>query len=759
LIDRVSQGTAEGRWPLATTLALFACAWFALSWPWLSGAVTIPWDAKAHFQPQLQFLAQSLHGGRSPWWNPYVFAGSPQIADPQSLLFSIPYLLLALFVADPGFVAADAVVLGSLGVGGAALIAFFRDRNWAPAGAIVAALGFAFGAAAAWRIQHVGQILSLAHFPVALWLLARALERGSIPAGAAAGVVAAFMAMGRDQVALLALAVLAGFVVVHWLSGDVRRTLAPLAAGALAGALLMAVPFTLTALLASQSNRPAIDYESAARGALHPALLLTAVIPNLFGADGPFAEYWGPPSPLWGETTFVLARNMGVLFVGALPTVLLIAVGIGRGRLLHREIRFFAIAAALILLYALGGATPFFRLVFEGVPGVTLFRRPADAVFLWGALASICAGWLVHRWWRGEERAGGVLLLVIGAILLAAPFAVAIPLAQAKGTMATALPNIAVAGLAVLAGIAALLLLPLLRRRAPGLALVALTVLVTLDLRIGNGPSESTGLPPAQFEVLRADSADPLIAALRERVGDGLDRVELAGIDFHWPNASMVHRLYNTLGYNPLRLSLYSRATGAEDHVALPDQRKFSPLFPGYRSEMADRLGLRFIATGTPVERIDPALRPGDLTPLGTFGKSHLYENPRALPRLRFATRAVAADFDAMLESGVWPGVDPRTTVLLPPADATGAGNAGSARMVRYGHDEIVVATESDAGGWVVLADVWHPWWFATVDGVGTPVLRADVILRAVRVPPGRSEVRLTFHPLRGALAQITGRR
>jgi hypothetical protein len=71
-----------GRSPACS--ASCSCAWLALSWPWLSGAVTIPWDAKAHFHPQLQFLAASWHKGLSPFWTPYVFSGSPQVADPQS---------------------------------------------------------------------------------------------------------------------------------------------------------------------------------------------------------------------------------------------------------------------------------------------------------------------------------------------------------------------------------------------------------------------------------------------------------------------------------------------------------------------------------------------------------------------------------------------------------------------------------------------------------------------------------------------------
>ena len=38
-----------------------------------------------------------VHAGQSPFWTPNVFAGWPQIADPQSLIFSPLHLLLAAF--------------------------------------------------------------------------------------------------------------------------------------------------------------------------------------------------------------------------------------------------------------------------------------------------------------------------------------------------------------------------------------------------------------------------------------------------------------------------------------------------------------------------------------------------------------------------------------------------------------------------------------------------------------------------------------
>ena len=144
------------------------------------------------------------------------------------------------------------------------------------------------------------------------------------------------------------------------------------------------------------------------------------------------------------------------------------------------------------------------------------------------------------------------------------------------------------------------------------------------------------------------------------------DRVELAGLGFHWPNASMTHRLENTLGYNPVRLGPYSRATGAEDHVGLPDQRKFSMLMPSYRSLLADMLGLRWIATGAPIETMDKSLSPDDFRLVSKTGEGHfIYENPRALPRVLFVGAVMQTSFERILQLGVWPPFDPAATVLL----------------------------------------------------------------------------------------------
>src|SRR5499427_6667620 len=138
----------------ALSVVAYAAAFAILSWPWLSGAVTIPWDAKAQFQPELQFLASSLARGDEPFWTPNVFAGWPQIADPQSLIFSPLHLALAALDPTPSFREADIVTFAYLFAGGLAVMLFCRDRGWHAGAGLVAALIFTFGGSAYSRIQH-----------------------------------------------------------------------------------------------------------------------------------------------------------------------------------------------------------------------------------------------------------------------------------------------------------------------------------------------------------------------------------------------------------------------------------------------------------------------------------------------------------------------------------------------------------------------------------------------------------------------------
>jgi SAM-dependent methyltransferase len=762
--ERAGYGLATG---------LFAGLWALLCYPWLSGAVTIPYDAKALFQAQLQFLANALHSGQSPFWNPSAFVGVPQIADPQSLILS-PAILLAVLDKAPSFRLLDAYVLALLAIGGLAVLKLFQDRRWHPAGGVVAALAFAFGASAAWRIQHIAQIQSLALFGVTLWLLARALDRSSVRCGVLAGVAAGLMVVEPNQVALLGGYILAGYCVHHWLSTADRRlalraSLRPLAACGLVTLSLAALPVLLTYLFLDGSNRPGIAFAEAVRGSLHPASLLTGLIADLFGAFDPAVHYWGPYSESWDKKIeLTVTQNMSQVYVGTLPMLLLLAVGLVRGALWSRELRFYAIALAALLLYALGGFTPVFGVFFDYLPGVALFRRPVDATFLIGALLAIAAGYLVHLWASGALPIATVRRRAAEAALILAILLGGLATAWSVDRIAFAMKPL----LLTVGWIAAALILlavPLAwRKTRPALAVAAPALLLAGDLLLNNGPNESTALPPAAYEVLKLECRNETVrflkAQMRRTVGSQWrDRVEIAGLGFEWQNAALVHGLEGTLGYNPFRLAEVAAATGARDYIAGSDQKAFAPLFPSYASPMANLLGLRFIATGVPVEQIDPRLKPGDLRLVARTGDAFVYENPGALPRVLFVGAWQQADFEVLTASGEWPTFDPTRTVLLEeaptpdsPAEPPGEPVVAQQVVIRhYENTKVVVEVDAPHAGFVVLNDVWHPWWTADLDGEDVPILRANVLFRAVHVAAGRHVLTFEFKPISSAMEEI----
>jgi hypothetical protein len=799
----------------APIVVLYIVAFVFLAWPWLSGAVTIPWDAKAQSQAQLQFLATSFAHGQSPFWTPNLFAGWPQIADPQSLIFSPLHLLLAALDPTPSFREADLVTFAYLFAGGLAVMLFCRDRGWHDGAALVAALIFTFGGSAYSRIQHTSEIISLAYTPIALWLLARTLERASWRYGVAAGLAIALLMIGRDQVAMLALYVLALYVLAWWLDGAahvarIGKTVLPLAACGATALVIAFVPLLLTALLAADSNRPSITYEHAAGGSLHPVLLLMLVFSDLYGAADPDVPFWGPPSLTWhnnvGPSMIALAQNMGEIYCGILAVLLILGTGVIRGRLWAREIRFFAFALVLVLFYAFGWYTPAFHLMYDVVPGVDLFRRPADGTFIIGLLIAILTGYLVHRVLSGTAEAfpgarssplhgpsktGVNALMASGekekgrratfdywgqialeCALIAALAAIAIAVAYRAASLDVAVLPIAT-GLAFAAG--GIALLAALRRIAPArqwLATALVAGFVIADLAWNNAPNESTGLPPERYEALKPQGHDETVALLKAKLAqtvapDRRDRVELIGIAYHWPDVALAQGFDHLFGHNPLRLRDFKLATGVGDTVAETVQRPFAPLYPSYRSTFADLAGVRFIATGVPVEQIDPKLKEGDLIFIARTADAYVYEDPRALPRVMLVPDYRIADFDDLIRDG-WPGVDPRRVVLLQqaaapllpaaPAPATAPGReaaAGTARILRYANTEVDVEVNAPAGGFLLLTDVWHPWWRARVDGRPAEILKADVVFRAVAVGPGLHRVVFTFEPFRGAWEEL----
>ena len=210
-------------------------------------------------------------------------------------------------------------------------------------------------------------------------------------------------------------------------------------------AAVVTIPILLTMALAGQSNRPAIAYVDAAAGSLHPALLITARS-RICSA---------PPArcAITGAHRVSLARNRALPRAEYGPrlyrraALLLLVFGAIRGSLWHRQHPIFhASPWCLILLYALGWYTPAFRVMYELLPGVSFFRRPADAVFLIGAIGALMSGYVAIRLFSGgsgQHEPSRRDLIATGAVVMAL-FAAALVMAIITESLARRHPTVAV---------------------------------------------------------------------------------------------------------------------------------------------------------------------------------------------------------------------------------------------------------------------------------------------------------------------------
>lgn len=73
---------------------------------------------------------------------------------------------------------------------------------------------------------------------------------------------------------------------------------------------------------------------------------------------------------------------------------------------------------------------------------------------------------------------------------------------------------------------------------------------------------------------------------------------------------------------------------------------------------------------------------------------------------------------------------------------------SGRVDILDYSNTRVSLAVSAPQAATLVLSDAWHPGWLATVNGKPTPIQRANLIFRAVRVPAGDSAVIFSFEPL-----------
>lgn len=752
-----------GKYAALGCLAL-SLVWVAAFLQWFFHGQVVPWDSKNQFYAFYRFMAASIESGASPFWNPYHYAGHPSVADPQSLIFALPFLVWAFVNPAPSLYAFDAFVFAHLLMGAFAVVFYGWRQSWPLAASVLAGIVFMLGGVVSGRMNHVGIICAYGMFPVALALMRQALDRRSLWAAAGFALAASQIALGRSQVPLLlcfALLVLfMAHVSVQPTMARYLKSRAPVVLLMGFGALaLLSLPLLLSLQFISLSNRPAVPVDLALRSSLNPLNLATLFAPNVFGSLEPEIAGWGP-----GGATMPGVddsdRAFNYLFCGSLAALLLVWHGIAGGRLFARGRRAMALLLVFGLVYALGRFTPVYELLFEYAPGVALFRRPNDGAFLFIIGFAYLCGHLAADYaklgrpaiapWRRALSACGALALILASLHFAGQ-------SQMAGFSA-----LEAAKAVALIGVLALVLHKASGQRQRLQALALLTLWSSAELVWRNAGAVLNAEPAAAYALLEAPRGEDarivaiIKADMAQTAGVGhRPRIEIVGLDGQWQNAAMILGLEATNGYNPLRIGAYDRLIAPGESPYDVAGRAFPSSFPNYACQLSRRLGLRYLVLDRPLSHLPRKHDPARFTPLVEGPRAWVYRSDDFTPPVWISSHVRVAAIDYLEAShGLSDVAAGALQVMVDDAENLSQsyapkprGAAAMAVISSWQVDRIEIDLHTSEPAILTLNAPFYPGWQVEIDGVRKPVVKTDLLFRGVEVPAGARKAVFEFRP------------
>ncbi len=740
---------------VALTLVLFAE--FVFSDRMLHGDDTLAlgYMARAYF-------AERLAMGEFPLWNPRLLGGIPfieAIAAGDSIYpTSLLYLLM-----EPYRALGWKLVLHVLAGG-------FFMYGWARA--LGAPRGAATVGGIAWILAPVivtlvlpgndGKLMVATLAPLVFWAALATLRSPSFRSGAGlAAAVAATCLTTQFQTSYFLFLSVGAFAAYRaaqsWRSGGWRRAAhvfsvflgsSVLGAGVAAVQLLPAAQYVVESSRRVDTTVRSTPEESlayASSWSLHPEEAVSLAVPEFVGNTKADAA-WGRGT-YWGRNAIKFNHE----YLGASVIALALLGLLGRAR---RSLRWFMAGLGFTwLAFALGAHSPVWRIFYEVVPGISIFRAPSLAAFLVSFAATTLMtlaiadleerrlasdGLRIGREFRAGIAFAAALLAGLVAHASGALFAFwrssIFPAASSyhAQTMEAASPH-------VLAGFAAALLfcgLALLfawlwaaGKMAPRFALALLAALTALDLgRIDRAfittlDYDEWASPNANVQFLQERrEAEPPFRVADLRSAQNVD-LAMFGLDI-------------VTGHHPNDLARYRRLLGLRGSQARGDNTA--------NAKVLRLLGARYLywpeeaAQGPPYEGAVPAS--ATATPRG---REAVYAFP-GLPRAWFVGRArpVSSDADAVREL-LNTAIDPEREALvvqgegLPPlrlpAEARDA--AAGVEIVDWRPESREFAVESDGPGIVAISENWFEGWRAELNGSPAPVHRLFGAIQGVEIP------------------------
>jgi hypothetical protein len=742
----------------------YAVATLALGWPALAGRFLVNSNSDQYIAgfPFRQFAADYLRThGDFPLWNPYLFGGMPFVAAMHGDIFYPTFLLRLIMPADAGMTWG---MILHVFLAGLFAFLFLRRLGVGFWGALVGGLAYLMGGNVAGLVSpgHDGKIFVSALLPLVLLFVHRAVRGGRAWAWGALAIAVTLAVLTPHPQLLQYLLLVAGAYAVFlaFTADDEGRRLPRNTALARVGLAALAVGVGLLG------------------GAIQfwPVLEYTAWSPRAGGKGWEHAiSYSMPPEELINtylpQFSGVLDRYTGRngihLHSEYLGAGVLVLAGLALGvRVARTQRRFWAGVLVVSVLWALGGFTPFYHIVYALVPGTKYFRAPSTMLYVVQFATAVLAAYGADRLIAGRATvrsalvATGIAVLVAllatsGALTnVAAAFVAAPQLAPLVDQNASAVTLGAWRSLLAVLAVSALVIAAARGSLRPRTAGALLAGIVALDLWSIERLYWQFSPPAAQLyagdPVLRylethSDSGRVVPLALEELARGPVRDPYFGGGDGR-AGGLMVHDVRSAVGYHGNELGNYQRLSGwATDWPRQMGNANFWKL-----------ANVRYLYTNVaqpPVEGATLVAGPARDV-VGTM--TYLYRLPGDNPPAWLAPIAVKAPDEAVLGTVLDPRFDVRRAAIFDSATAVPT-QAVPAQLpaaldltVRLtarepGRLAFSLDAPAPAGATLLVSENYYPGWTASVDGRPALVGRADYTLLGVPLPAGARQVVLTF--------------
>ncbi len=732
------------------------------------------------------FFADALRTTGFPLWNPQILGGTPfleSLAGGDSLY---PPSLLLLFLTETYRALGWKLILHVF-LAGCFMYLWIRVLGGSRGAALLSGLIYLLGPYMVSLVYpgHDGKLFVTALTPLlfatAEWMMSR---RDLVPAAALGTVVALVILTTHFQMAYFLFGAVGLYMVFRCVQlargGEgtrvaVRRfalflSFSVLGAGAAGVQLIPAVGYVTefsrrTMTTNASEEGEALAYSSS--WSLHPEEIVSLVVPEFVGNDAGGADW--ASATYWGRNVFKSNHE----YLGIVALLLAMVSFMGGVR---EGLRWFLVTlGSVALLFALGVHTPVWRIFYDLLPGISLFRAPSMAIFLTGFSVATLAALGVDSGVRLISRGNGPSIVRT----LSVPFAVLSLgwLLARTGVLQSVWLNVRSSGLTESEAVALETALPHITHgfliatflagltcsvwwamgkkvlnASIGVGLFALLIIAD-ESRIANAFIQTieydafwTPDGNAQFLIDQAEREDPFRVLSMVRGGQDV----VPGI----------HGLDLVAGHHPNDFGRYRELIGMAGS-GLPEN-----LSPPFHPNVMRMLNVRYILWPDmeygPLDqfvssgRLDPPVSQLQFADGRIFSSVYAYPG---LPRARVVGEALIVPEERVIEVILdVSAFDPATQAVLtesPPIELAGPEVDGTVTWVESTPNRLVFDVEASGAALVVVSDNWFPAWKALVDGDESPVLRADHTLRAVAVPAGRHRVEFRYESqlLRGSLA------